>query len=329
MKPVDCTVIVVTYNSAADLPGLLDSLPAAAPGLRLRVLVVDNDSSDDIGAAVTGRAGVELIRAGGNLGYAGGINVGRRALGPTGTVAVLNPDLRLAPDSLALLVSTAGRLGGAVPRFVDGSGATFPSLRREPSLCRMLGDALLGAHWRGRPGWLSEMVWDNESYERPAIAQWATGAVLVVSAEVDAVLGDWDERFFLYCEETEYARRLRTAGFAIGYVPDARVSHRGGGSGTSPALTALNEVNRVRYFARYHGRLATALFRAAVTLSQLVRVRRPGNRAALDALWSARRRATLPGPSTATPDPVQEHVPAPTSHRKPGGDAVRDKELAR
>ncbi len=146
IEPVDCTAIVVTYNSARDLPGLLDTVPRAAPGMTVRVLVVDNDSSDDIAGAVAGRRGVELIRAGGNLGYAGGINVGRRHLGPTRTVAILNPDLRLAPGSLAWLVEAAGRpgAGAAVPRFVEEeTGHNFPSLRREPTILRALGDALL------------------------------------------------------------------------------------------------------------------------------------------------------------------------------------------
>ncbi|GAA5183001.1 glycosyltransferase family 2 protein [Rugosimonospora acidiphila] len=313
---VDCTAIVVTYNSAADLPGLLDTLPRAAPGMRVRALVVDNDSADDIESAIAGRPGVTLLRTGANLGYAGGINAGRKhlrgSLGPTRTVAILNPDLRLAPASLAWLIAAACRpaAGAAVPRFVEAGdeAATFPSLRREPSTTRVLGDALLGRRWAGRPGWLSEMVWDPRRYDAEGPADWATGAVLVVTAEADAAVGDWDESFFLYSEETDYSRRLREAGRTIQYVPDARVFHEGAGSGTGPALTALNEVNRVRYFRKYHGPAATAAFRVAVTLGQLLRIRRPGNRMALAALWSGRRRAELPGrpgslTQAATADP--------------------------
>jgi GT2 family glycosyltransferase len=296
---VDCTAIVVTYNSAKDLPRLLDTVPRAAPGMRVRVLVVDNDSSDDIAGAVDGRDGVELIRAGGNLGYAGGINVGRRHLGPTRSVAILNPDLRLAPGSLAWLVDAAGRrgAGAAVPRFVEeDTGHNFPSLRREPTILRALGDALFGAHWAGRPAWLSEMVWDDRRYDEAGPVDWGTGAVLVVSSEVDSAIGAWDEaRFFLYSEETDYARRIREAGWTVRYVPDATVMHDGGASGTGPALTALNEVNRVRYYRKYHSGLSTAVFRGVVILGELLRVNRPANRAALRALLSRRGWKSLPG----------------------------------
>jgi N-acetylglucosaminyl-diphospho-decaprenol L-rhamnosyltransferase len=296
---VDCTAIVVTYNSAADLPGLLDTVAAAAAGIRTRVLVVDNASTDDIAAAVAGRPGIELIHTGGNLGYAGGINTGRRRLGPTRTVAILNPDLRLAPGSLARLVEATScpGVGAAVPRFVDqANGRTFPSLRREPTILRALGDALLGGHWPNRPAWLSEMVWDDRRYEQAGPVDWATGAVLVVASEVDAAIGSWDDRlFFLYSEETDYSRRIRAAGWTIQYVPEASVAHRGGGSGTSSALTALNEVNRVRYYRKYHGWLPSAVFRAVVILAAALRARRPANRAALRALLSRRRWAALPG----------------------------------
>jgi N-acetylglucosaminyl-diphospho-decaprenol L-rhamnosyltransferase len=296
---VDCTAIVVTHNSAADLPGMLDTIPAAATGIRTRILVVDNDSTDNIAAAVAGRPGIELVRADGNLGYAGGINAGRRHLGPTRTVAVLNPDLRFTPGSLARLVEVASSpgVGAAVPRFLDkDNDRAFPSLRREPSILRALGDAVLGGHWPGRPAWLSEMVWDERRYDHAGPVDWGTGAVLVLASEVNTAIGEWDdERFFLYSEETDYSRRIRAAGWTIQYVPGASVTHRGGGSGTSALLTALTEVNRVRYYRKYHGWLSSAVFRAVVILAAALRAGRPANRAALRALLWRRRWAALPG----------------------------------
>ena len=66
-EPADCTAVVITYNSARDLGGLLDSLPAAAAGLRVRVVVVDNDSTDDVAAVARRYPGVVFVAAGGNL----------------------------------------------------------------------------------------------------------------------------------------------------------------------------------------------------------------------------------------------------------------------
>jgi hypothetical protein len=89
------------------------------------------------------------------------------------------------------------------------------------------------------------------------------------------------------------------------------VTHRGAGSGTGPPLVALNEVNRVRYFRKYHGRLASALFRLAVIGTELLRANRPGNRLALTVLLSERRWSTLPGPTYSTPAVPQQRSPRP------------------
>ncbi|NUR30276.1 MAG: glycosyltransferase family 2 protein [Catenulispora sp.] len=295
---VDCTVITVTYNSADRIAGLLDTLPAAAEGLRVRVIVVDNGSTDDLPAVLAKYPDVVFHPTRQNLGYSGGINAGRELLGETDAVLILNPDLELAPGSVRKLLAALHEdgVGAAVPRFDDEHGEPYPSLRREPSIGRALGDALLGKKWPNRPAGLSEMVWAKEPYERPGDVDWATGAVLAIAWAADEQLGPWDdERFFLYSEETDYARRLRQAGWTIRYVPDAVVTHEGGASGASHGLVALNTVNRVRYFAKYHGRLATAVFRAVVALNEALRIHRPANRYALRVLLSRKRWATLPG----------------------------------
>jgi GT2 family glycosyltransferase len=295
---VDCTVITVTYNSADRIVGLLDTLPAAADGLRVRVIVVDNGSRDDLPGAIAKYPDVVLHPTGQNLGYSGGINAGRMLLGETGAVLILNPDLKMAPGSIRKLLDALAEegVGAAVPRFADENGEPYPSLRREPSIARALGDALLGMKWLNRPAALSETVWARELYGRPGDVEWATGAVLAIARAADAAVGAWDdERFFLYSEETDYARRLRQGGWTIRYVPDAVVSHEGGASGASHALIALTTVNRVRYFAKYHGRFATAVFRAIVALNDLLRIHRPANRYALCVLLSRKRWARLPG----------------------------------
>ncbi|MEN3307387.1 MAG: N-acetylglucosaminyl-diphospho-decaprenol L-rhamnosyltransferase [Micromonosporaceae bacterium] len=317
-ETVDCTAVIVTYNSAADITGLLDTLPAAAAGLRVRVVVVDNDSADDIAQVISRYPGVMLIPAGGNLGYAGGINVGRRNLGDTRSVLILNPDLQLAPGSLRRLADALGEPGGgaAVPRFLDEHSNRFPSLRREPTVLRALGDALLGKRWPDRPAWLSEMVWGAQPYQRAGTVDWATGAVMMISTEADGAIGDWDDdRFFLYSEETDYCRRLRDAGYAIRYVPDATVRHEGGGSGTGADLYALNSVNRVRYYAKYHSAATTALFRLVVVLHEALRATRPASRRALRALLWRRNWASLPGPRPASPPAPVAPAPAGTSAR--------------
>lgn len=278
---VDCAVIIVTYNSARDITGLLDSLPAAAEGLTLRVIVVDNGSTDATADLVRVRPDAVCIETHANLGYSGGINVGRQYAGECAALVVLNPDLVLDAGALRQMFTALDdpAIGVVVPMLLDSTGVCFPSLRREPTPGRAIGDALFGNHFARRPGWLSEMVRGTEEYGYRHAVDWATGAAMLISAACDRAVGSWEEEFFLYSEEVDYAARVRAAGFRVEYVPEARVRHRGSGSGQSPALYALMAVNRVRYVEKHGGNART--YRAAVILNELLRSTDPSHRAAL------------------------------------------------
>jgi GT2 family glycosyltransferase len=229
--------------------------------------------------------------------------VGRAHLGDTGAVLYLNPDVELDGASVGRLLAALREdgVGAAVPRMPGAHGEFFPSLRREPTLRRALGDALFGERFASRPGTWSEIVLDRDRYARGGDVDWATGAAIMVRRDVDAAVGPWDERFFLYSEETDLCARIRAAGHRVRYVPDAVARHEGGASGASPALEALMAVNRVRYYEKYHGPLAALAFRGLVTLHETLRLARgPGHRAALRAVvdrraWERLPRATRAG----------------------------------
>jgi GT2 family glycosyltransferase len=295
---VDCGVIIVTHNSANDLGRLLTSLPAATAGLRIRTVIVDNTSSDDTWAEILAHDDVLAIAAGSNLGYAGAINVGREHVGPCDSLLVLNPDLTLEAGSVLALFEALKEFdaGVAVPMILDEQGGLYPSLRREPTLIRGLCDACLGSRLGSRPGWASDIIHDRTDYCEVTMVDWASGAALLMTDECNRDVGTWDDgRFFLYSEETDFFRRARLAGHRCVYIPNARVMHRLGGSGTSPELTALMAVNRVRYYEKYHHRPYSSLFRASVALNEMLRFTHPWHRLAFRAVLSRKSWAKLPG----------------------------------
>lgn len=277
---VDCAVVVVTYNSARYLSGLLDSLRPAAGPATLRTIIVDNGSSDDTVAIADGRSDVVCVRSPRNLGYAGAINVGRRLAGNAKAILVLNPDVRCLPESIAKMLKTATDVGVGIvlPQLVDESGGVLLSLRREPTLLRAVGDALFGAKFSNRPAALAVRVHDLDVYEQRADVDWATGAAMLLTQECDRSVGDWDESYFMYSEEVAVCRLARDRGFAVRYVPNAKVLHFERGSGRSGDLDALRALNQVRYFRHHHGRLATGVFRLILALHEVSRFWSPGRR---------------------------------------------------
>jgi GT2 family glycosyltransferase len=290
------SAVVVTYNSAQDIPRLIDDLRVAAQVHPTRLIVVDNDSSDATADVVRAHEDVVLVEAGGNFGYAGGINVALQHIGLCDAVLILNPDLRLAPDAVTQLLAAMSddRIGAVVPLMLDEDGTTYFSLRREPTLIRAVGDALLGSKLGRRPGFLSEIDCRPDSYAAAHDVDWATGAALLVPSPLARLLGDWNEEYFLYSEETDYFRRVRESGRRVRFEPSAVVRHRRGGSGASPALSTLMAVNRIRYAERHHGRVYSTGYRAVVALAAGLRSYARVHRHTLAVVLNRRRWRELP-----------------------------------
>lgn len=252
---MDLAIVIVSYNTRADLEACLRSLHDPPPETSHETVVVDNASPDGSAAAV--RAGwpdVRVIDAGGNVGYARANNLGIRATSgqfilllnsdtvvPSGAVDALVDRLRSLPD--------AGAVG---PRLVDRDG------RAELSFGRMIGpfSELLQKGKRFALAQDFPMVasWVRRSLERPAARDWVSGACLLVRRTDAERVGLLDERFFLYLEDVDFCAALRRAGRQVWFSPDIEVVHHRGRSGrTSPGNTRMAyRLSQLAFYDKHH-----------------------------------------------------------------------------
>ncbi len=308
-RPQTIAVVVVTYNSARHIPDLIASLGPGLRGLQWHLTVADNASSDDTLAVLRTHApDARVVQTGRNAGYAAGINAAVAAADPHDAILVLNPDIRLAPDCAAELLAVLRRRGAGVtvPRIVRGNGEFSPCLRREPTVMRAFADALVGANRVGKIAWLGEVVTDQRRYEDEAVVDWAEGSILLIDRGCWDACGPWDESFFLYSEETEYALRVRDNGYAMVYAPRAAARHLEGDSAVSPPLWTLLTLNRVRLYRRRHSVPAAAVYWAMILMRESIRAA-TGNacsRKAARALLSPARLRETPSPATVWGPPA-------------------------
>lgn len=299
-------IVAVTFNSAVDLEVSLPGLSAGFDGFAWHLYVADNLSTDATTATVHRLVpAATVIDMGRNAGYAAGINAGVAAATRDGydVLVIMNVDVEVPPSVMGPLVAALEepRVGIAVPRLTRGDGSLITSLRREETVLRLLGDGLLGGNRAGRWPALGETVVDRAVYDHPATSDWAAGPFLVCSRQCLEGTGRWDERFFLYSEETDFCLRARDRGYAIAYVPEVTVSHFEGESQTAPALYALLTLNRVRLYRKRHGLAATALFWLVAVLRELIRL--PADRALHGAALAALVHDRAPAPAPAAPNP--------------------------
>jgi GT2 family glycosyltransferase len=299
-------VVVVTYNSGRFIADLVASLGPGLRGLDWHLTVADNASADGTLAEVHAHAPkATVVQTGRNAGYAAGINAAVAAASPHTAILVLNPDIRLAPDCGPELLAVLRRRGAGitVPRLVRGNGDFSPSLRREPTLLRAYADALVGANRIGRFPALGETITDESVYAGETDVDWAEGSIMLIDRACWDAVGPWDESFFLYSEETEYALRARDRGYPMVYAPRAGARHLEGDSASSPRLWALLTLNRVRLYRRRHSFAGASAYWLALLLRESSRALL-GNRCsrlAVRALLSASRLREHPGPASIQP----------------------------
>ncbi len=253
----DVTAIVVTWNSAEDLPVALASLQDAA-----ETIVVDNASSD--ASAERARAlGARTVANAENVGFARAANQGLREAA-TPLVLLLNPDAELRPGSLDALLraldsDARAAVVGPRTRNQDGSiqvsfGAdlTPSSERRQRRLVRGVS--------RRHPDVMREVESLAASGHAP---DWVSGSCWLARRQALVDADGFDEGYFLYEEDADLCRRLRSAGWRILYTPAAEVVHRLGRSAARSGDRARREYDRshLRYYSKWNGPFLTFLLR--------------------------------------------------------------------
>jgi GT2 family glycosyltransferase len=225
-----------------------------------------------------------------NNGHAAAVNTGLAMVRPRRAALVIDPGVRLDRGSVAALWDALRPFdtGICVPRLRDTHGRLRHSLRHEPTVLRVLGDAVFGGD---RPRWLDscgEVVTDDRLYTAPQVAAGATGAVMLISSECLNAVGPWDESSFRFSEETDFILRARDHGFLLRYVPHAGAVQLDVDQDLPAPLWALSQPDKVRLQLHRSGRAAAHTMRWALVLNAAFRARHsPAHRQALRALLSA------------------------------------------
>jgi GT2 family glycosyltransferase len=208
------SVLIVAWNSREELARTLPALlPELGEGDEL--IVVDNDSGDGTPEAVEELApGARVLRAGRNLGFAGGCNAGA-AEANGDLLVILNPDAAPLPGFGEAIRRPwlQSRGWAAWQALIADSGATEINSAGNP--VHFTGIVWAGGH--GRP--------IAEAPPAPAEVPALSGACLAIPLRTWREVGGFPEPFFLYHEDVDISLRLRLRGGTLGIEPAAVVDH--------------------------------------------------------------------------------------------------------
>ncbi len=261
-------VSIINYKTGPMTIACVQSVLESAGEMDLKVVVVDNlsgDGSADEIAQWIETAGVgervRLVRSATNSGFSGGHNQGIN--GAEGHYyLVLNSDAIVRPSffsELSKVIDENPEAGLIAPRLEGDDGVVQVSSFRFHS---PLGELIRGANTGPITKLFSHR--DVPLGEDPDLSkiEWVSFACVLLSAKMIDQIGEMDEGYFLYFEDSEYCLRARRAGWSIARAPEAVAVHYRGGSGPVKAkqaakarLPAYFYQSRSRFLFQAYGRL--------------------------------------------------------------------------
>ena len=252
------SAVVVSYDSAATLERCLASLPGPDPA-RFELLVVDNGSRDGSPDLVRERhPQARLLALPANVGFGAAVN---RAAAEAGgdALLLLNADAWLLPgalDALSARLDGDPRLAWVAPRLLYPDGR--PQFAWEPEV------SLLGEAARKLRNRFEARRWSHTLLPRAYALLgpgWYTAACALVRLAAFREVGGFDERFFVYFEDTDLCIRLRAAGWALAQEPAASAVHVSAGSGGGRAAARAYRQGQLALYDKHRPRWERAVLR--------------------------------------------------------------------
>lgn len=200
------SAIVVNYNGGRTLAECIKLLSAEAS--IAEIVVVDNASMDtsiqDIGPFLSTRTKVLCLPT--NVGYGAAANIGAREA-TREYLVLLNPDIKPEPGCFELLLERLRRSGGIVGPALLNAGSEVADM-----------------------GSTIDLMCLPKALRKPGAPLYVQGCCLATTRVCFDAIGGFDERYFLFHEDTEYCWQALRRGFNVEIVQHARVHHAGGAS---------------------------------------------------------------------------------------------------
>ena len=225
------STIVVNYNAGEQLLTCVDSLLNCL--LEIEIIVVDNASTDGSLDALQRLPCIQIIQNPTNVGFAAACNSGLRAASSP-FLLFLNPDCFFEPGTISKLFTammedeSVGMVAGMLTNLDGteqaGGRRAIPTPWR--SFVRAFGLARFSDRW---PRLFFDFHLHKQPFpDSPIEVEATSGACMLVKKVAMQEIGEWDEGYFLHCEDLDLCMRFRQRGWKILFVPTAQIIHHHG-----------------------------------------------------------------------------------------------------
>ena len=246
---MDLSIVIVNYNTKDLILNCLNSINNSGTIAGYEIIVIDNGSTDGSVEILDKLKGIKLYKNDKNLGFSKANNLGiKNSSGKY--ILLLNSDTEVEKGSIDKLLNFAKSkkdAGVVGAKLLNKDGTTQKSVSNFPTIWRAIKESWLGE--KDNFGLHAPVVKD------PVVVDSVVGAAFLITPLALKKVGLLNEKYFMYFEDLEYCKKVKKAGLKVYYLPDAKVRHLLGASGTKVAESDNQWRRLIPSSKIYHGRL--------------------------------------------------------------------------
>jgi hypothetical protein len=224
------SIIIVNYNSEKHLSKCIESIiNSDINNIKIEVIIINNNCHHGNLSKINQSLNIREIDIGNNIGYSKAINIGiGESIYPT--IITMNPDVVINTDSIPNMYNyfnNNNNIGVLGCKVLNTDKSFQLSSRRKFPALRVIIPYLFKFHYLGFTNSYNYM---NLCIDKIHFVDSVSGAFMMFSKKVYNLVEGFDERFFLYFEDTDFCIKANKIGYNIIYYPDAEIIHNKYGS---------------------------------------------------------------------------------------------------
>ncbi len=276
---IDISVIIVTWNSEAEILACVNSVIAASKELTTELIIIDNNSADN-SFTIANKINyfkLQTIKNPENRGYTKAVNQGI-GLAKGKYVLLLNPDTVLAESSIKIMydfLETNIEYGTCAPLMKNPDGTIQYSVRNFPTYWRMFTEFSLLSYIFPKTKLFGSWKAKYMNYSIAQDIQQPMAAAFMIRSSLLIDIGNMDERFSMFFNDVDLCRKIYDSGFKIRLLPSSIVTHEHGASIKKDRARMIKIWNEdcTKYFEKHFGKgLLLIWLKINLKISGIIRI---------------------------------------------------------
>lgn len=253
---IDVSFIIVSFNSKKYITPCIRSLLSIKTHLKKEIIVIDNASKDETITLLKKLPIDKIVSNKKNIGFTRASNKGIK-IAKGRYYFLINPDSQYKKGSLDNLIKYLDKNKDVYAcgiKLLFANGKIQYSCRGFPSYYTYFFNSysLLVKYFQ-KSSLANRYLRTKSPHTKIEYVDWISGAGMIIRKTAVNNIGYLDKRFFMYCEDLDYCRRIYNINKKVLYFPDLVFVHHCSGSSSAHPLRCIfwHHQSMWQYYKKY------------------------------------------------------------------------------